>query len=363
MGLFDIFTGDAYTKAAEQQRQYLQGVQGQIGSGIGQTQQQGLGALQSGQANAIGALQQGYGGAQGAIGQYLPQAIAALQQGAQGGQQALGAGQAGGLEALRSGVNQATSAYDPLALYAGTADTRGVAGGNIALGAYGLGPNAAGIQAGFQASPGLKFATDQGLEAILRNANASGMAAGGNQLREAQTFGQGLAQQDYNNWRAGVSGIGQGQQSLYGGQVPGLLGTAATGQANAALTGGTGAANIYTGTGGRLSDLLSSTGQGLANTYTGAGTNLANLSATGGLNQANVYNQTGANISNLLNSLSQQQTSSLGNLAGQTSGTYNTEAAGITGGSQNLWNLIGGLATAGAGSGMLGGGLQSFVRR
>jgi hypothetical protein len=355
MGLFDIFTGDAYKNAAEQQRQYLQGVTNQIGSNIANTQSQGIGALQSGQGNAINAIQQGYGGAQGAIGQYLPQAIAALQQGAQGGQQALG----GGLADLKSGVNAATAAYNPLTAYAGTADQRGLEGGNIALGAYGLGPNAAGIQAGFQASPGLKFATDQGLEAILRNANASGMAAGGNQLRESQTFGQGLAQQDYNNWRSGVAGIGTGQQNLYGGQVPGLLGTAATGQANAALTGGTGAATIA----GKLSDLLSGTGQNLANTYTGAGTNLANLNAAGGTAQANVYGQTGQSIANLLSSLSGQQTSQLGNLGLQGGKTFDTEAAGITGGSQNLWNLIGGLGTAAAGSGLLGSGLQGFVKR
>lgn len=55
-------------------------------------------------------------------------------------------------------------------------------------------------QAAFQTGPGFQFAMEQGLDAVNRNANAAGMGASGNMLREAQTFGQGLGQQEYNNW-------------------------------------------------------------------------------------------------------------------------------------------------------------------
>ena len=103
-----------------------------------------------------------------------------------------------------------------------------------------------------RSSPGYQFQLNQGLESVLRNANASGMGAGGNQLREAQTYGQGLANQDYGAWRAGVSGLGQAQQGAYAPLGANAASTAASGTANAALTGGTGAANIYTGTGGKL---------------------------------------------------------------------------------------------------------------
>src|SRR5215204_153916 len=69
-----------------------------------------------------------------------------------------------------------------------------------ALGLNGPGGTAA-AQAAFQTGPGFQFAMEQGLDAVARNANAAGMGASGNALREAQTFGQGLAQQEYNNWQ------------------------------------------------------------------------------------------------------------------------------------------------------------------
>lgn len=68
-----------------------------------------------------------------------------------------------------------------------------------ALGLNGAAGTAA-AQAAFQTGPGYEFQLEQGLDAINRTANAAGMGASGNMLREAQTFGQGLAAQEYNNW-------------------------------------------------------------------------------------------------------------------------------------------------------------------
>jgi len=63
----------------------------------------------------------------------------------------------------------------------------------------------------FQAGPGYEFMLDQGLDAITRNANAGGMLASGNMLRESQQFGSGLANQEWQNWMKNL----QGRESLY----------------------------------------------------------------------------------------------------------------------------------------------------
>jgi len=68
-----------------------------------------------------------------------------------------------------------------------------------ALGLNGPGGTAA-AQTAFQTGPGYQFQLGQGLDAIQRQANAAGMGASGNMLRESQMFGQGLAAQEYNNW-------------------------------------------------------------------------------------------------------------------------------------------------------------------
>lgn len=66
-------------------------------------------------------------------------------------------------------------------------------------------------QAAFRAGPGYEFMLDQGLDAITRNANAGGMLASGNMLRESQQFGSGLANQEWQNWMKNL----QGRESLY----------------------------------------------------------------------------------------------------------------------------------------------------
>ena len=48
-----------------------------------------------------------------------------------------------------------------------------------------------------EATPGYKFSVDQGNQAMDRTAAAKGMLGSGNALVEAQKFGQGLAQQNY----------------------------------------------------------------------------------------------------------------------------------------------------------------------
>lgn len=60
------------------------------------------------------------------------------------------------------------------------------------------GPTAADIQAKLEATPGYQFQLNQGQKALERTQAARGTLASGNALLEAQQFGQGLAQQTYN---------------------------------------------------------------------------------------------------------------------------------------------------------------------
>lgn len=101
-----------------------------------------------------------------------------------------------------AGQNLTNSGYNTIGLlgqYYGAPLTQTAAMQANALGLNGPAGTAAAQQA-FQAGPGYQFQLEQGLDAVARGANAAGMLASGNMLREAQTYGQGLANQEYNNW-------------------------------------------------------------------------------------------------------------------------------------------------------------------
>lgn len=326
MGLLDIFTGDPYKEAAAKTQQYLTGVSDRIASGVANTTAQGIGALQTGQAGALGDIRGGTATARGDIQNYSPQALAALYSGQGAGANALTAGAAGGLASLA-----------PLSDLAAKYGLAGSQGTDIAQGAYGLGPAASTVQAAFQNSPGFKSSVDIGLEGILRNANASGMAAGGNTLRASGEYATNAALADYDKWRTGVAGVGQNQAGLYIPQQSQLTSTA-----------GTGGANIATGTGGKLADLYTGTGTNAANILQGTGTNLANLAQQSGIAQGGVETGTGTNIAQLLAQLSGQQITGQGQTVAPMANSYGLSAAGQMAGSQNLWNLIGNGVSAGA---------------
>jgi hypothetical protein len=175
------------------------------------------------------------------------------------------------------------------------------------------------------------------------------MAAGGNTLRASGEYATNAALQDYNNWRTGVAGVGQNQAGLYIPQQSQLTSTA-----------GTGAANIATGTGGKLADLYSGTGTNAANVLQGTGTNLANLSQQSGIAQGGVDTGTATNIANLLAQLSGQQIQGQGQTIAPMTNSFGTAAAGQMAGSNNLWNLIGSVASAGAGTPAGSGALKSL---
>ena len=140
-----------------------------------------------------------------------------------------------GYQTARGDLNNALGAYSPLASLA----TKYTGGTDMLLNALGLN-GAAGnsaASAAFQNNPGYTSGLDAGLDAINRRRAAAGMLGSGNADQDAQTFGQNLQNQQYNNWLASLTGLNnnalqatgataQGQAGVYGG-----LGTLATNNA------------------------------------------------------------------------------------------------------------------------------------
>jgi hypothetical protein len=169
LGLFDIFTGDAASEAADKNRANLS-------------------SLLTKGTDLFG---QGYGTATGAL-------------------------------------NNALGAYQPLSDLAGQYG----AGTTMYLNALGLNGQAGSdtARAAFQTSPGYQFNLGQGLEAINRRRAAGGMLNSGNADVDAQRFGAGLASSEWNPWLSNLSGLNSnalaatgaaaaGQAGIYGGQA------------------------------------------------------------------------------------------------------------------------------------------------
>lgn len=141
-----------------------------------------------------------------------------------------------GYNTARGDLNNALGAYTPLANLAG--QYRG--GTDMLLNALGLNGasgNAA-ASAAFQNNPGYQSGITAGLDAINRRRAAGGMLDSGNADQDAQTFGQNLQNQQYNNWLTSLTGLNNnaiqattgaatGQAGVYGG-----LGTLATNNAS-----------------------------------------------------------------------------------------------------------------------------------
>lgn len=137
----------------------------------------------------------------------------------------------------------------------------------------GLGPNgAAGATAQLQNMPGYQFALQQGGQALDRSAASRGLLLSGGQLKDAQTFGQGLASQQY--------GTTLSQLGTYGNQIAGLVNT---GENAAAQTGNAGSAaansigtSLLTGA-GQQSTAIQNGGTAAASGIAGAANNIGTL--------------------------------------------------------------------------------------
>lgn len=114
----------------------------------------------------------------------------------------------------------------------------------------------------FQETPGYQFAFDEGVRALDRSASARGDLRGGGYGRELTRYGQGIANQEFNNYAnrlSSLAGVGQaatGSTAAAGAQSSGNISNAlmAGGQAqgNALMAAGTARASGYAGVGNAI---------------------------------------------------------------------------------------------------------------
>lgn len=309
MGILDALTGAPLKDAAGKSLAYL-----------GQAQDN----LAKGTLNAADAarsyLTQGYGDARKDLGTGYDTATGAINTGANN---ALGYLNAGNTSAINT-LTQNGGAYAGL----GDLAQRYGIGANLygdSLGLNGAAGNQRAVDA-FQAGPAYNWQLDQGVNALTRQANASGSPVGGNVLRDTLKFGQNLANTEYGNW--------QNRLKDYNGLELAATGAAAAGNqannsaiANLYNTGGQNRAQVATGQAGNLSDI--------ARAYYGAlgAGDVAQGQGLGGIT-------TDAN-----KTIAQIGTS----FAPQITKTYDQSAAGDMTGSMNSLNLLQNLAKLAAG--------------
>src|SRR5262245_39310004 len=417
MALFDAFTGAPAKKAAAQNQAWLQGLLDRTGGGLTAGMERGIGELRSGLSQGQDILYPGLerartditggvGGAQDLLSQFGGQAIGQIGGGFDqargdlasgyrtaygdvrsllgGGANAIDLGRAGGLASLAGGLGGAASAYErgiaPLGAAAGQAGDAA----SLYLDALGMrGPEGVSrAQGAFTTSPGYNFALDQGLEAINRSRNISGQLAGGNTSRQAQQFGQGLAQQEYSNFLNRLQPYAGLQSQLLGQQgqlLSGLGGIySGTGQFGANFLGGQGQAlaNLYggfapqlsglgTGLGTQLSGLSTGATKGISDILTGIGQQAAGYQYGGGQNLSNLTQaltqfgaqmpmSTAQQIANLIQGTGGQQVGLASAIAKPYTEQATDAAKAQIAGSGSMWNAIGNIAKAG--TGFFGGG-------
>ena len=106
----------------------------------------------------------------------------------------------------------------------------------------------------FQQSPGYQWQLGQGLRAVDAGAASQGILRSGATIKGEETFGQGLANQDFGNYWNRLQQLSSGGLS------------AATGIANAGVGVGTNIASTDTGAANAQSSIYGNTAQGFGNT-------------------------------------------------------------------------------------------------
>ena len=173
-----------------------------------------------------------------------------------------------GRDALTTGYGKAGDLYNNL-LTSNTAGANAYGDASGANGAAGYGR----ATANFQANPGYQFQMDQGQQALNRSHAAAGNLSSGNADADTLKFSQGLADQSYGGYLAGL-------QPYLGGQQ----------QATA------GAANAATGLGGNLNQSFQGQGNAANANYTGQGASTAAATMNNyniGQNQLNAIKDVG----------------------------------------------------------------------
>lgn len=171
------------------------------------------------------------------------------------GQGIINAGKEGALISLGKNFGQARD--DATTQYGGAIDRLNpwVSAGTAALptlqGSYGIGGDAARDAAvsAFREAPGTRYAIDQASDAVARKASATGALASGNTLQALQDRAQGIADQGYKDWQAGVKGIADAGQAAAGTQAS-LQGQLGNTLATLGQNQGTAEAGVHTGMAG-----------------------------------------------------------------------------------------------------------------
>jgi len=139
--------------------------------------------------------------------------------------------------------------------------------GQVSLGNLGslLGNNGANQASLYQQSPGYQWQLGQGTQAIMNNASALGGVNSGNTLKSLASYGQGLANQDFNQWlgntynmNMGVAGMGAnsaGMTAGLGANTANQIGQNTMGAGNALAAGQVGSANAWSQGLGSLGNL------------------------------------------------------------------------------------------------------------
>ena len=161
-------------------------------------------------------------------------------------------------KAVGAQQNEQTQERADLAPWTGTGGSANTATTNL----LGLnGPDAANAaMANFQSSPGYQFQLQQGLRSTDAGAAASGMLRSGATLKAEQTFGEGLANQDFTNYYNRLFDMSKLGESAAAGMGAADISTG-TGIAQTDLSAGSAQANIY----GNAAQTVGNTGNTLAN--------------------------------------------------------------------------------------------------
>jgi hypothetical protein len=186
--------------------------------------------------------------------------------------------------AQQAGLDQARADIGPWSATGGQANTAsadllGVNGPDAATAAMG----------NFQASPGYQFSLDQGLRAVDAGAAAGGMLRSGATLKAEQTFGSGLANQEFSDYYNRLFNLSKLGESAATGTAQAST-NAATDQAQTDLSLGSAQTSIYgnvaKGIGNAANSyennsLYQSRTNALMGGYTGPGTTYASLDPKG----------------------------------------------------------------------------------
>src|SRR6185369_16039350 len=213
------------------------------------------------------------------------------------------------LSAVDTGENKAVDAYgNAVDAYTPLSDLATKYGGATSLALDSLGVNGADgtarAQSAFTTSPGYQFAVDEATKAAANRAASLGIAGSGNTLDEIRNRAQGVAAQDYGNWRNSLLGFLPYEASTTAGAASGKAG-------------------VY----GNEAGLYSNDAAQRASLLTGLGTSLTGLDTN-----------TAAARAGVAQNVAQGQTGVASNVASGLASSNNAEAQAEQNASNTFWN-------------------------